>query len=172
MKLQMFERLQQKIKCVSLERSNCIVMVHAGEDHDRHVFPREAIQKLNAITVLHFHIEQEKVRLVSFHGGYGLKHIVALGNDLNSGFLGQQETQLFARQGLIGDDGADFWNHHANFTQTAFDLRRPSHTCIDVQKYEMVGHKVLCIRIFSSAARTNSAGVLHESYSNCAATDK
>src|SRR5580692_6927860 len=152
MKSQLFERLQQKIKCVSLERSNCIVMVHAGEDHDRHVFPREAIQKLNAITVLHFHIEQEKVRLVGFHG--------------------QQETQLFARQGLIGDDGADFWNHHANFTQTAFDLRRPSHTCIDVQKYEMVGHKVLCIRIFSSAARTNSAGVLHESYSNCAATDK
>ena len=82
-------------------------IVRTAKDHDWHVFRRDTIQKLKAVGILHFDIEQQQVRFANPHCGDGLKCITALGNDLNPALLRQQESQLIPHQRLIiGDDGA------------------------------------------------------------------
>src|SRR5580704_9561088 len=92
------------------------------------------------------------------HCGEYLECIAALGDDVHSGFLRQQKPQLVTRQWLVvGDDSTDLGNHHANFTQTSFNLWRPSHTAIDVADYEKVGHEVPCISNVAKRLHTASA---------------
>jgi hypothetical protein len=110
-----------------------MLVVGAAQDHDWHVFRRDTIQNLKAVGILHFDIEQQQIGFATPHCGNGLKRITALGNDLNAALLSQQLSQLVPYQSIIiSDDGADLGNHHANFTQTAFDLRRPPHKDYDV----------------------------------------